>query len=233
MRFDLHTHTTASHGTGTAVENIEAAIALGLEKIAISDHAMSHISYGIRDVDKYLRELEIQKNTFSNKIQVLTGIECNLIGEHGETEMTRDLLENFDVRICGYHKFIRTRGLSYTSYCYLTARKDIARNTSAVLYALETGYFHILAHPGYAMPVDIARVARACRDTNTLFEINEKHTEMNVEMLKTAAGEGTKFILSSDAHCPGNVGKVSRAEALAEKAGITDLVVNYKRSGQA
>lgn len=229
MRYDLHTHTIASHGSGTAKDNIEAALAQGLEKIAISDHAMGHISYGIRDVENYLAEIEKQKCVYEQKIEVLAGIECNLLGEHGESEMNRELLSRFDVRILGYHKFIATKGLSYTAYCYLTGRKNVERNTAAVLRGLETGYFHILAHPGYAMPVDIVRVARACRETDTLFEINQKHTEMDAETLRLAAAEGTRFILSSDAHCPGNVGQVSRAEALAIEAGITDRVVNFGR----
>ena len=230
MLYDLHTHTVFSHGKGTVRDNIEAALAQGLKKIAVSDHGMGHVSYGIRNADKYLRTIASLKEEYAGRIEVLAGIECNLLGENGQTELSKDLISCFDVKVLGYHKFIATRGLSYTAYCYLTSRKDIQRNTAAVKKALESGWFDILAHPGYAMPVDISEIAQVCRDTNTLFEINEKHTEMNSESLLTAAAEGTKFILSSDAHSPGKVGKTPKGEALVKACGIEDRVVNIERS---
>ena len=226
MLYDLHTHTVFSHGKGTPRENIEAALKLGLEKIAISDHGMGHVSYGIRNCEAYLEEIRRLKDEYAGKIEVLSGIECNLLGENGETEMNDSLLKCFDVRILGYHKFIAAKGFSYTAYCYLTGRKNIQRNTRAVLRALERGAFSILAHPGYAMPVDIAAVAKCCCETDTLFEINEKHGEMNDILLRIAAEEGTKFILSSDAHSPGKVGHTQRGEKLVKAAGIADSVVN-------
>ena len=52
MIWDIHTHTTYSHGKGTIEENVNAALALGLEEIAITDHGPGHLTYGI---DKALR----------------------------------------------------------------------------------------------------------------------------------------------------------------------------------
>ena len=230
MLFDLHTHKVFSQGKGTVRENIEAALAQGLTKIAISDHGMGHVSYGIRKPDKYLETIAAMKKEYAGRIEVLSGIECNLLGEAGQTEMSKELLSCFDVKILGYHKFIATKGFSYTAYCYLTSRRDIGRNTAAVRKALETGYFDILAHPGYAMPVDLSVIAEVCRETKTLFEINEKHTEMNSVLLQLAAAQGTEFILSSDAHSPGKVGKAPRGEGLVSAAGIGERVVNYERS---
>ena len=38
MKFDLHTHTTASDGTDTPAQLIEHAAKLGFELIAVTDH---------------------------------------------------------------------------------------------------------------------------------------------------------------------------------------------------
>ena len=226
MIYDLHTHTVFSHGKATPQENIEAALELGLTKIAVSDHGMGHVSYGIRNVYHYLDEIERLKDDYAGRIEVLSGIECNLLGEQGQTEMTDELRKRFDVCLLGYHKFIRTRGLSYTAYCYMTGRKNIRRNTAAIEAALRTGYFDILAHPGYGMSVDISRIAAACKETDTLFEINRKHTEMNAGLLRAAAAEGVRFIISSDAHRTEDIGQAGEAERIAAEAGILDLVVN-------
>ncbi len=226
MIYDLHTHTVFSHGKASPQENVEAALKLGLEKIAVSDHAMGHVSYGIRNVDRYLDEIERLKDIYAGRIEVLSGIECNLLGEQGQTEMTDALRKRFDVCLLGYHKFIRTQGFSYSAYCYLTKKRNVKRNTAAIEAALRTGYFDILAHPGYGMAVDISRIAAACKETDTLFEINRKHTEMNAGLLLVAAQEGARFIISSDAHRAEHVGHAGDAERIAAEAGITDLVVN-------
>ena len=228
MIYDLHTHTVFSHGKGTPQENVEAAIRMGLKKIAVADHGMGHVSYGIRNVDKYLDEIARLKDLYAGRIEVLAGIECNLLGEQGQTEMNDKLRGRFDVCLLGYHKFIAAKGASFASYCYLTKKRDIRRNTEAVVRAMKTGYFDILAHPGYAMAVDIARIAQVCRETDTLFEINRKHTEMNTELLKIAAAEGARFIISSDAHKTADIGQAANAERLAEEAGIKNLVVNIQ-----
>ena len=109
MIYDLHTHTVFSHGKATPQENVEAALNLGLTKIAVSDHAMGHVSYGIRNVYKYLDEIERLKDVYAGRIEVLSGIECNLLGEQGQTEMTDALRKRFDVCLLGYHKFIKLR----------------------------------------------------------------------------------------------------------------------------
>ena len=47
MVYDHHTHTIYSHGKGTIEDNVKAAIAKGLESVAITDHGPGHLTYGI------------------------------------------------------------------------------------------------------------------------------------------------------------------------------------------
>ena len=47
MFFDLHTHTTYSHGKGSVENNVRAAFNKNLEYIAISDHGPGHLFYGV------------------------------------------------------------------------------------------------------------------------------------------------------------------------------------------
>lgn len=79
QKFDLHTHTVFSDGHGTPEESVQAAVALGLEKIGISDHSytscdesycMKKESYG-----EYISLLTSLKEKYRDKITVLCGIE--------------------------------------------------------------------------------------------------------------------------------------------------------------
>ena len=47
LLYDLHTHTTYSHGKGSIEDNVREAFNQGLEFVAISDHGPGHLFYGI------------------------------------------------------------------------------------------------------------------------------------------------------------------------------------------
>ena len=51
MTYDIHTHTTFSHGKGSMEDNVKAAIEKGLSAVAISDHGPGHINYGFTKTD--------------------------------------------------------------------------------------------------------------------------------------------------------------------------------------
>ncbi len=48
LLYDLHTHTTFSHGKGSIEDNVKVAIEKGLKAIAITDHGPGHLTYGIK-----------------------------------------------------------------------------------------------------------------------------------------------------------------------------------------
>ena len=45
---DYHTHTTYSHGKGSVADNAAVASSKGLKQLAITDHGMRHIIFGVR-----------------------------------------------------------------------------------------------------------------------------------------------------------------------------------------
>ena len=78
---DYHTHTNYSHGKGTPEENVLAAIEKGLRRIAISEHAGAHLFYGVRGtrLARLRREVDALARRYANEIEVLMGLECNLM----------------------------------------------------------------------------------------------------------------------------------------------------------
>lgn len=221
---DYHTHTVFSHGKGTVEENVKAAIDAGLEIVGITDHSIGHVLYGVKrkELDSYIREIERIKKKYEDRIEVRSGIELNLIGLDGSTDMPKGY--KFDTVILGYHKAALCRNMK--TVWKFAAGKDVESITQSYMRAIQKGGIDIISHPGYGVPVDYEKLAKACSDYGTLFEINEKHTDLDAEDIK---GLDVKFVVSSDAHSPGSVGRAGHALMLVDKAGLElSKVVNVR-----
>lgn len=222
---DYHTHTRHSHGTGSVDDNVEAALECGLQTVGIADHGMAHPLYGVkkRKVGDYLICIENAKRKFDGRIDVKVGMELNLIGLDGNVDMPKG---RFDILILGYHKTAVCADIK-TAWTFMRGKRYVDAVTQAYMRAVQQHRITIVAHPGYGVPIDYRRLAQACADYGTLFEINNKHSELRKEDLQQAAETDVKFVLSSDAHSPEHVGLVTHAISLAQQAGIPlDRIVN-------
>ena len=83
---DFHTHTNYTHGVGSVEDNVIQAEIVGLDAIAITDHAYNS-KYAIKhgDLEKMRKDIDKIKAQYSPKI--LLGIEANLIGSNGEIDV--------------------------------------------------------------------------------------------------------------------------------------------------
>ncbi|CAK7018733.1 MAG: phosphatase YcdX [Desulfovibrio sp.] len=227
---DTHTHTVHSHGTGTVEDNVKAAIALGLRRITISDHGPLHMCYNIKDVEAYLRDIETVREAYKNDIEVLAGVEMNLLSSEGDVDFPEQWKDRFDVFLMGYHKLVRYKTLSDRFNMMLFKRsteKAVERNTQAYLNAMDRYPIDIIVHPGYGLPVDLLKLAEYAAKKGVVMEINAKHPEFTPEELSACAKTGVKFSVGSDAHSPGRVGDFLPALKKAEAAGITaEQVIN-------
>ncbi len=242
---DYHTHTVYSHGfirphaKGTVEENAAAAEAAGLRILGISDHGPGHIGYGL-DMKK-LPQLradveEARKNHPSLDIRL--SVEANIINPSGRLDVSKEDQKLFDYMIAGYHYGIfgevpfKAAIVHAGGYWYgasgRSSRRAMVYNTDLVLAALAENDLMILTHPGDKAAFDIAKIAGACEKCGTWMEINSHHACLTVEGIRTAMEYDVKFVLSSDAHRPQNVGRVDEALARAKEAGL-DLtrIVNY------
>ncbi|MBT3319591.1 MAG: PHP domain-containing protein [Clostridia bacterium] len=211
---DYHTHTRFSHASGSVEDNVRSAIAAGLETVGIADHSIAHALYGIkkRRLNDYVADINRAKRKYESRIEVRCGIELNLIGLDGSTDMPSDY--DFDLVILGYHKAAICKDFATTWQFFTGADKQ--RITDSYVKAIQKGNIDIVAHPGYGVPVDYTKIAKACSEYGTWFEINNKHADLTEEDIAV----DTKFVVSSDAHCAQNVGRAPRALELIKRAGI-------------
>lgn len=235
---DYHTHTIYSHGTGTIKENVEAAIKIGLKEIAISDHGPRHFFYGVKpkNFDKMRKEID-EINKAESRIKVKLGIEANIISIDGKIDLEDELRDKLDIVLAGYHfgafpasigESARIHGWNFLSKHFTTLeRKARVINTQAVVEAIYNNKIDILTHPGAKANIDTREVAKAAAARGTAMEINSSHGQLTVEYIKIAMKEDVKFVISSDAHKPRDVGKVNLGLERALEAGLpVECIIN-------
>lgn len=242
---DLHTHTVYSHNHafGTIEENVLFAREKGLKTLGITDHGPGHVFYGIKreDVSSMRKEI-IELNEKYSDIEILLGVEANIINNNGILDVRPEEFPEYDYVIAGYHYGIIGRnpiGSLFNHGQNLLANKTgiesntlMRKNTNQVVKALQKNNIKILTHPGDKAPVDLLEIAVMCAKTDTLVEINTWHSSLTAEDIKTMAIPDCKFIISSDAHTPDRIGDFAGGIRLAVESGIDlNRIVNLKVIG--
>ena len=226
MFFDLHTHTTYSHGKGSVEDNVRAAFNKNFEYIAISDHGPGHLFYGVnREEFVNLRNDIERMNVKYPKMSVKMSVEANIIKDGNGLDVRPEEFEEFDFVIAGYHYGLFgcscVRNWLWNKGLRIGEKSLRESNTRMVINALRKNDIAILTHPGDKGPFDIKAIAEVCAETDTLMEISTWHGHLTEEEIKIAAEvEGVKFIISSDAHSPVRVGDFEAGLERALNAGL-------------
>lgn len=235
---DYHTHTVYSHGKGQIIDNAIAAKERGLKELGISDHGFSHPAFGLtkRKVPKMKAEILAAKE--KTGVNVLLGVESNIIGTDGKVDLPVSLYDDFDIFLAGIHKFVlykfssiftlATPDLFYTYLKGLKVPESVRRtNTKTFINVIKNNPVDVITHLNFCCFADAKEVAKAAADYGTYIELNAKKVHVTddeiYEMLKTDA----KFIVNSDAHTPSRVGEVSLVEQMVDRLNFpTDRIVN-------
>jgi len=243
LKADYHIHSTYSkhnHGKSTIEEIIQKSIDMGLKEIAVTDHGPGHFLYGIKrdNIIKAKNEITELRKKYPN-IKILFGVEANIINHSGDIDIDDDMIELFDIILCGYHIGVIFSGLYdlwnfffMNIICRLSkslTKKQIEKNTSAVVNTLNKNKIYILTHPGDKIPVDMDKVAYAAQKNKTLLEISNHHSHLNTEEIKVAAKYEVSFVINSDSHIKDNIGGFKNGLKAAKEAGLNiNRIINLE-----
>ena len=232
---DLHTHTVYSHGKGTIEENVICAIKKGLKQIAITDHGLAHYAYGInmKKLKNMRAEVDLLKQKYP-EIDILLGVEANLISHHGDIDVTEEAKKYLDFVIVGFHQAGRPNSVgaffkfSMPNTLKIVTKKQIEINTNAYLKMLEKyDFITCVAHLHYSCPVDAVKIAKACLEKNVYVELNGKRTLFSEQEIAEMVNLNVKFLMNSDAHSPQKVGDITHPFNVALVNGIPrELIAN-------
>ena len=200
IKGDIHMHTTYTDGDASIREMTEAALELGYEYIAITDHSKRVNVAGGLNADELAEQLEeIDKlNDEIDGIRILKGAEVDIL-EDGSLDLPDDILSKLDLRICSVHYHMDMKS---------------ERQTERILKAMDNPLIDILAHPTgrllekrEAMEMDLEAVMDKAVEKNILMEINASPERLDLDdrNCKMAMEKGLMISVSTDAHSIGEL----------------------------
>lgn len=219
---DTHTHTLASgHAYSTINEMVEAAKAKGLSLLAITEHAPSMPGTCHRF---YFENLKVFKGKDLG-IELLLGVELNILDYEGHVDLENDLLSRLDLRIASLH-----------GPCYPVGSAE--ENTNACIYAMKNPHIDIIGHPDDGrIPLHYETLVKAAKEHHIALELNNSSlspqsfranaAENALVYLKLCKEYGVPISLGTDSHVCFDVGNFCYAEELLKEVDFPEeLILN-------
>jgi putative hydrolase len=207
LKGDLHSHSDWSDGGSPIEEMAEAAIGLGHEYWALTDHSPRlSIAKGL-SAERLERQLDVvdKLNERLAPFRILTGIEVD-IDLDGSLDQEPELLERLDVVVASVHSKLRMGG------------EDMTRR---MVTAISNPLVDVLGHctgrvvqaggrRGVKRPeseFDAELVFEACRRFGVAVEVNSRPDRLDPpkRLMRLAYEMGCLFAIDSDAHAPGQL----------------------------
>jgi len=220
---DLHTHTNrSSHAYSTIYENVMQAAKMGLELIAITDHApasrggisLNHFEY-----------LPVFIPRVVEGVTVLRGIEVNILDETGTIGIADELLDKLDIVIAACHESVFEPTAEQVLKTYISV--------------INNPRVDIIGHLDRNDLSDLDEIIKLAIAQNKLVEINnlsfQNRKPVRIENCKTLMQKcleyGAKIVVNSDAHFCTQVGEFTEIIAYLENLGYPeDLIINRNKA---
>ncbi|WP_315097846.1 PHP domain-containing protein [uncultured Cellulomonas sp.] len=202
LRGDLHAHTEASDGATPIQEMVLAALELGHEYLAITDHSPRLTVANGLSAARLRAQLEQVEalNRAVGPFRVLTGIEVDILDDGG-LDQEPDLLDRLGVVVASVHSKLRMERGAMT-------RRMIAavRNPRTDVLGHCTGR-RLLGKGRPQSEFDPKAVFEACAEHGVAVEINCRPDRLDPphDLLAIAIEAGCDVTIDTDAHAPGQL----------------------------
>jgi putative hydrolase len=240
LRGDCHTHSDWSDGGSPIEEMALAAVELGHEYLALTDHSPRlKVARGLT-ADRLKRQLDYVaalNESLPEGFRILTGIEVDILAD-GSLDQDEDLLARLDVVVGSAHSGLNDEPRKMTRRM-LTAIANphldiLGHCTGRMVAARPAGAAGpgTRAHGARTRPpseFDAEAVFAACVEHGKAVEINSRPERQDPpkRLIRLAVELGCLFAINTDAHAPGQLDWQRFGCARAAQCGVpADRVVN-------
>jgi len=199
LKGDLQVQTNWTDGEYSIEEMAKAAMKIGLQYIAITDHTKRLAMTGGLDEKRVLKQitsihkLNAKFRIKNLKFKILTGTECDIL-EDGSLDLPDRILAKLDVV-----------GVSVHSLFNLSKEEQ----TERIKRAMKNPNVDIVFHPTGRLinrrkpyQVDIDEIIKTAKETKTVLEIDAfpDRLDLKDEYIRKCVKAGVKMSIDSDAH---------------------------------
>ncbi len=200
IRGELHAHTNLTDGKNTLDEMAQAAMDLGYEYLAITEHSKAvTVARGLDEkaLAKHIEKIRKTSDRLRG-ITLLAGIEVDIL-ENGSLDLSDDILRELDIVVGSVH-----------SRFNLPEKKQ----TTRIIRAMDNRYLTVLGHPSGRLinerepyAVDMESVLQAAAERGVHMELNAHPVRLDLNDIycKRAKELGLKVAIATDAHSTGGL----------------------------
>lgn len=205
MFMDLHMHSNYSDGKNTPEEMIEAAIGIGYEAMAITDHVWKSSSW----IPAYAAHLHALKQNYRHRIQLYSGIEAKVVSLDGDIDADPSFDSQVDLVLGSIHRIPNQDGYYSKADADRLPRRTIIENWLEAFYGmLGNPRVDIIAHPlselkGFGIreeELPMKEITDRIAHSGKILELNVRYNTPDQAVIRISAHKGTAFLISSDSH---------------------------------
>jgi DNA polymerase (family X) len=214
IRGDLHMHSFWSDGRDSIEAMVVAAVALGYEYIAITDHSPTSAasrSLTTDGVSRQADEIASLRETYP-QIAILHGCEADIL-EDGSLDFPDRVLEQFDIVLASLHE-----SLGHSPATLLRRYELAMRHPLVALITHPTN--RVVPHrAGYELDYD--RLFQLAIETGTLLEIDggPSHLDLDASLARRAVQAGVTLTIDSDCHRSSQLGRQMQLGVVTARRG--------------
>jgi putative hydrolase len=219
-QLDCHCHSISSgHAYSTIDEIARTAHEKKIKMIAITDHGPA-LPGGPHKY--HFSNLKVIPESLHG-VEILKGIEANIIDWDGNLDLDEKRLANLDIVLAGYHS-------------PPLKPKNKEAHTETLIKVIENPFVDVIVHPGNPVfPIDFHTVLEAARVHETLIEINNSSLGVSrkgsyrycLEIAELCRDHNVRVLVGSDCHIANDVGEFGKASKIFHKIDMPkDLIMN-------
>lgn len=210
----LHNHTTESDGKDSPEVMQNAAAAMGLEYLGISDHSETAAYARGLTPERLLKQARAIAALPEHACTLLSGVESDIL-KGGQLDYDDELLRELDVVIASVHQRYGQSGAEMTARMSKAARHPLTN-----IIGHPTGRL-LLSRPESG--VDVETLLSACAEAGTAIELNANphRLDLSVENTALAKSMGVLVSIGADAHSIAALANLEHGVAVARRAGLT------------
>ncbi|PYG01960.1 putative hydrolase [Georgenia satyanarayanai] len=226
LRGDLHSHSEWSDGGTPIIDMARAAIDLGHDYLALTDHSPRlTVARGLSP-ERLREQLDAVErlNAELAPFRILTGIEVDILDDGG-LDQEPELLARLDVVVASVHSKLRMDAASMTRRMVAAVEHPLVDVLGHCTGRLVTGGRGTRPESQF----DAEAVFGACLDNDVAVELNSRPERLDppTRLLELVVDLGCRVAIDTDAHAPGQLEFLDHGCARAQDAGVPrERIVN-------